>query len=97
MREILLSRGIPDERMILEDKAQSTKTNFSNTAKLVNPDEPIVLITNNYHMDRASQTAKSAGFTKVLRMPAPSSPVYFGASVLWEVIMEVNELTLRQD
>lgn len=96
MRELLLGRGVPDERMVLEDRAENTKENFRNTAELVNPDEPIVLISSNYHMDRAVQTAKRAGFTHILRLSARSSMALFGANVMWEAILEINELTLRQ-
>ena len=60
--------------------------------RAVDPGAPIALITSNYHMDRAVQTAKSAGFASVLRQPAPSSALYFGANVMWETVLEVNEL-----
>ena len=96
MREILLERGIAEERMILEDQAETTRENFRNTARMVDPREPIVLISSDYHMDRAVQAAKRAGFARVLRLPAPSSFIAFGANVMWEAIMEVNELLLRR-
>ena len=78
--------------MVLEDRAESTKQNFRNTAELVSPEEPVVLITSNYHMDRAVQTAKNAGFREILRLPAPSSVIEYGANVMWEVVLQVNEL-----
>ena len=56
---------------------------------------PVVLISSNYHMDRAAQTAKSAGFSNGLRLPAPSSFLSFGANVMSEVVLELNELTLN--
>ena len=36
-------------------------------AQMVDPARPIVLISSNYHMDRATQTAEKAGFSEVLR------------------------------
>ena len=96
MRDILVGRGVPEERMILEDRAESTKDNFRNTAAMIDPAEPVVLISSNWHMDRAARTAAAAGFEKVLRLPAPSSPIQFGANVMWEVILELNELTLKK-
>jgi uncharacterized SAM-binding protein YcdF (DUF218 family) len=96
MRDLLTERGIREDRMILEDRAKTTKDNFRNTARLISPDEPIVLISSNYHMDRAVRTAQSAGFSKVLRLPAPSSLLSFGANVMWEVTLELNELFFRQ-
>lgn len=97
MRDLLSERGVPADRMILEDRAETTKQNFRNAAELMNPAEPTALITSNYHMDRAVQTAQNAGFTRIQRVPAPSSALHFGANVLWEVVLEVNELTLKKD
>jgi len=34
-----------------------------------------------------------AGFTNVLRLPAPSSPLSFVANVMWEVIQEIDAMT----
>ncbi len=96
MHDILSARGVAEDRMILEDKADTTKTNFRNTAQLIDPDSPVVLISSNYHMDRAVQTAKGAGFSRILRLPAPSSAVNFVSNVMYEVVLELNELTLKQ-
>ena len=92
MRDILTGRGVPEDRMRLEDRAETTKENFRNTCRMVDPGEPVVLISSDYHMDRAAQTAKSAGFSNVLRLPAPSSPVNFGANIMWETVLELNEV-----
>ena len=91
MHDILTGRGVAEEKLHLEDQAHSTKENFKNTARMIDPNEPVVLITSNYHMDRAARTAKSAGFANVLRLPAPSSLLHYGANVMWEVVLELNE------
>lgn len=96
MHDILKERGIAEERMILENLAETTKENFQNAAGLINPRESIVLITSNYHMDRAVQIAKRAGFSTVLRLPALSSFLLFGVNVMWEAMLELNELTFRK-
>ena len=95
MYEILAERGVTDDRMILEDQAKSTKDNFRNTAQILDPAKPVVLISSNYHMDRAVQTAESADFSNILRLPAPSSRLSYGANVMYEVVLELNELTLK--
>ena len=92
MREILVGNGFPEERIVLEDKAFNTLQNFVNTAELIDPDAPVMLVSSNYHMKRAVKTAESAGFTQVIRMPAPSSLVPYGANVMWEVMMEIYAL-----
>ena len=96
MRDILSERGVADDRMILEDQSKSTKDNFRNTAQIIDPGEPVVLISSNYHMDRVVQTARSAGFSDIRRLPAPSSFLSYGANVMNEVVLELNELTLKQ-
>lgn len=96
MRDILIDRGVTEDQMILEDQAASTKDNFRNTAQIIDPDRPVVLISSNYHMDRAVQTAKRSGFSDIMRLPAPSSFLSYGANVMSEVVLELNELTLKQ-
>ncbi len=96
MQDLLRERGLPEERTVTEDRAENTKENFRNAARLINPEEPVVLISSSYHMDRAVGTARSAGFTDILRLPAPSSPIPFGANLMWEAMLEINEITLKQ-
>ncbi len=92
MRELLTERGVPEENMILEDKAKSTRQNFTSTAGIIDPNEPVVLISSDYHMGRAVRMAEEAGFTGVMRLPAPSDPLHYGSNIMWEVILELNEL-----
>ena len=96
MHDILAERGVSKDRMIVEDRAESTKANFRNAALFIDPNDPVVLISSSYHMDRAVQTAQSAGFSNILRLPAPSSVLSYGADVLSEVILELNDFTLRK-
>lgn len=96
MHDILIERGIAEDRMILEDQADSTIANFQNTAMLIDPADPVVLVSSNYHMDRAVHTAKNAGFTNILRLSSPSSIIAFGSNVMSEVLLELNEMTLKK-
>ena len=96
MRELLAARGVPEEKLLLEDKAETTIENFANTARMLDPAKPVALISSDYHMDRAVCTAKSAGFTDILRFPAPSDPRSYGTNLMLELIMEINELTFKK-
>ena len=93
MHEILAGRGVGEDRMILEDRAENTIQNLKNSTRLIGTGDPVVLISSDYHMDRAVQTALSAGFTEVQRLPAPSSLLYFGSDVMGEVLIELGEMT----
>lgn len=92
MKELLIGRGVPEDRMVLEDRAEITIDNFKNTAEIVDPSEPIVLISSDYHMDRAVRTAEDAGFTDIIRRPAPSSAIEYPANIIWEVLQEIIRL-----
>ena len=92
MRDILTAKGVPEECLILEDRASTTKENFENIARIISPDEPVVMISSNYHMDRAVRNAEKYGFSSVMRLPAPSSFFAYGANMLSEVVLDLNEL-----
>lgn len=93
MEKMLIKRGVKKERIILEDQSESTKTNFRNTMEIVGCDSPIVLITSNYHMNRAVKIAKKAGFQTVYRLPARSEFFPYATNVFWEVLHNINEYT----
>lgn len=92
MRDILAARGVAAERMILEDRAQTTRENFKNVAEMIDPGAPVALISSDYHMDRAVRTAKRAGFADVRRLPAPSPRANFGVNVIWEMVLELEAM-----
>ena len=92
MHDLLAGRGVPEDRLLLEDRAQTTKENFSNIAKMISLEKPVVMISSDYHMDRAVRNAAEAGFSGVMRFPAPSRFFAFGANMLWEVVLDLNDL-----
>ena len=92
MRDLMLEDGISPEKMLLEDQATTTKENFENTVKIMDPEEPILLISSNYHMQRAVKEAKRAGFKNILRLPAPSGFITYGSNMMWEVLLEIRSL-----
>lgn len=93
MRDILTGQGVPESRLILEDRAETTKENFRNITGMISKDEPVVMISSDYHMDRAVRNAEEEGFSRVMRLPAPSGLFAYGANMLWEVVLDLNDLT----
>ena len=96
MAKILKEKGVSEDRMILEEEARSTKENFENVTKLIDPKKPFGLITSDYHMDRALRMARQAGFEKVLPYPSRCPWFSYGANVLSEVILAINEVTFKR-
>ena len=92
MRDILTAKGVPEESLMMEDQASTTKENFENIARMISPDKPVVMISSNYHMDRAVRNAEKNGFSSVMRFPAPSAFFAYGANMLSEVVLDLNEL-----
>ena len=92
MRDILTEHGVPESRLLLEDRVETTKENFRNIAEMISKDEPVVMISSNYHMDRAVRTAREEGFSRIMRLPAPSGFFAYGSNMLWEVILDLNDL-----
>ena len=92
MAELLMAQGIPEERLYREDKARTTVENFTNSALMIDPGEPVVLITSNYHMACSVRYAQNAGFTNILRLPASSDFWTYGASLMWEMMSELDSL-----
>ena len=92
MRDILTEQGVPEKKLIIEDQAKTTIENFNNIAELISREKPVVLISSNYHMDRAVRNASESGFSQVMRLPAPSSFFAYGANMLSEVVLDLNDL-----
>ena len=92
MHDILTEQGVSENCLILEDNAVDTKENFRNIAGMISKDEPIVMISSDYHMDRAVRKAKEEDFSHVMRLPAPSRLSSYGACMLSEVIADLNDL-----
>lgn len=66
IREELIRRGVDADRIIVEDKSTSTMENIRFSMALMDdPDAPTGLITNNYHVYRATRIARKAGLKNV--------------------------------
>ncbi len=61
MKNELISHGIDENRIILEDKAMTTLQNFKNTASLLGKDASVSFITNKFHIWRCKKIMKKAG------------------------------------
>lgn len=72
MAEYLEEKGIPKERMLLEDKSKDTYENIKFSRELMDSqDVQIVLVTNDFHIFRSIGIAKKQGLTNVEGLGAP--------------------------
>lgn len=75
MEEFLVEKGIERTRIIIEDQSTSTYENLMYSKKLLPPDtESITIISNDFHLKRATLLAKKLGLTvDTIAAPTPKS------------------------
>jgi len=85
MQRYLVEKGIAKERIIKEEKSTSTMENFRYSRELLEqqpsyePSEPVLVITNDFHMFRSKILARRNGFNP-LGVPSPT-PWYLRPNV----------------
>ena len=76
MKNYMLSKGVPESALIMEDRSTSTYTNFVNSAVILgSKDIPVSFVSNSFHIYRAGKIAREVGFTSLHAIPAKSSAV----------------------
>ena len=67
MRQYLLDHGVPDARIVVEDRSTSTEENFANSRALLDRLLPakytVAFVTDEFHVYRAERIAASAGLS----------------------------------
>ena len=76
MAEYLTENGIAADRIIREDKSSSTAENIRNSMQFIPEGASVGVVTNNFHVYRAVQTAKRCGMENVCGLSA-GLRVYF--------------------
>ena len=61
MREMLTERGVPVERIHLEDRSRITIENVRNARSLLGDGKKVALVTSDYHLERALEDCRRAG------------------------------------
>ena len=81
MKRYLVEKGIPEEKIIMEDKSTSTITNFRFSLEIMEKEgmslDSVVFVTNAYHVYRAASYAKVEGFVEV---------AHLGTNIIWYTI-----------
>lgn len=77
MKEYLMEKGVPADHIISEEKSTSTEENFAFSRELMEQaglqtDDPVLVVTNDFHCYRGRQYAAMAGFTQVTSLAAPT-------------------------
>ena len=71
IRSYLVEWGIPESRIILEDKSSSTEENIRNSFSLIPEDgQQVGIVTSSFHICRALLIARLQGHSEVFGVPA---------------------------
>ena len=85
MAEYLIGKGIDENRILLEDKSKNTVQNIQNSKEIMEEKySGVGIVTNNFHVFRAVQIAKSQGLEGVCGIAADSNMLYLPNNVLRE-------------
>ena len=86
MREWFLEQGVDPGLVFSENESTDTKENIALAKRfLKNPDEPVVIVTSDYHVPRAVQVARDQGLDAD-GLPAKTLPSYWLRNHLREVL-----------
>lgn len=95
MRQYLVSAGISDERILVEDRSTNTLENLVYSGRLLDKEnDRVVIVTNNFHMFRALQIAKRQGYTKAEGLAASSVPWFVPNNLLREFLGVVKDFAV---
>lgn len=73
MYDYLVERGVAPERIIREDKSRNTNQNIAFSSEFLDKEKDSVgIVTNNFHIFRATHIAKKDGFAQVYGIAAPT-------------------------
>lgn len=73
MKRYLCQQGIEQSRMILEDQSRNTDENLEfSQKKIENPDAKVVVVSNDFHIYRATRIAKRKGIKNVEGLGSPT-------------------------
>ncbi len=92
MYEYLTQKGIAAERILLEEKSGNTWENLHYSSEFLDPvKDSVVLVTNNFHMFRATGIAKKMGYEKVNGLSADSYPYMVPNNLLREFLGVIKD------
>ena len=87
MARYLEAAGVNASRVILEDRSTTTAENLRFSAALLDaPDASVGIVTNDFHVLRATRIARRQGLTSVYGISAPTNPLYLPQACVRECV-----------
>lgn len=77
MKLYLEGQGVPKETILCENASTTTKENLLYSRELLNRNEIVGIVTNNFHMYRSTEIAKRLSYTGIVPVSAGCDPILF--------------------
>ena len=92
-RELLLNAGVPDEAILLEERSRSTEENAINSRAILDNRgwNRVLLVSDSYHMFRASVLFQVQGF-EVSRSPVSPERINYQSFYYYSIAREIAAL-----
>ena len=75
MYDYLVSKGIDEERILMEDQSKNTFQNLTFSAEFLDKEkDSVAVVSNNFHVFRAVKIARKAGYKEVCGIAAKGEP-----------------------
>ena len=94
MKKYLTDRGLPEERILLEDRSVNTRENLIFSKELIPPNASVGIISNSFHICRALHLAETLGYENASGIPAKSDLPTQPANLLREFFAVVKDFWL---
>ena len=90
MAEAARAAGVPDAAILVEDRALSTLQNALFTADILGPsaDQPLILVTQRFHLPRAWASFRWAGMRNLALYPADTSLQHWQTAGIRAILSE---------
>ena len=90
MKNYLLEKHVPRNRIIVEDESKTTRENFKFSKSKTETSKNIAFATSSYHVFRAGVIATQAGFKNIEGVGAKSPWYYHTSALIREFIANIN-------
>lgn len=94
MRQYLIEKGLPAERILEEDQSTNTRENLTFSKTLIPEGASVGIISNGFHICRALHLARGLGYEQVSGIPAKSDLATQPTNLLREFFAVVKDFWL---
>ena len=92
MSDYMVKNGIDPARLLLETQSLTTAENISNSRHLIEPGAKVGIVTNDFHVFRAVQTARKYGLDNAVGIASPSPKTFLLNNMMREFFAEIKFL-----